>query len=121
MNTDEVIVVGTVKVELPITNEMVDGLLITAVEDGSPWLDAVYPINDQGHLTVGGHLCAGLPLRFCYEDGESTTITLDRYLDAIQNYCTERSMSPDDVYDQHDADMADLILQYALFGEAVYG
>lgn len=39
----------------------------------------------------------------------------------IQMYCEEYSIPLKDLIDEHDADSADAIIQYAIFGELVFG
>lgn len=49
------------------------------------------------------------------------TVDLKKFLYGIERYCARRRMSVAEMYEDHDADTADEIVQYAAFGEIVYG
>ena len=48
-------------------------------------------------------------------------LTLSAMIRGIEKYCDEHSVSYYDLREDHDAEAADCIVQYALFGKLVYG
>lgn len=105
-----------------ITDQMVTDLLGTALEGASNyWIRSVRAEGAtrevefvQETLVVGGVLHV--------RTDEDKVITLDRprFEAAIRFEATRRGELLEDLYDNHDAGVADCILQQALFGEQVY-
>jgi hypothetical protein len=54
------------------------------------------------------------------ESSDKWELTLDMFLKGIARYCKENNENLSDLLDNHDADTADSIVQYALFDEIVY-
>ena len=48
-------------------------------------------------------------------------LTLDKMLKGITQHCTTKGITPAELMDDYDADDSDAIVQYALFGELVFG
>lgn len=55
------------------------------------------------------------------ESEDKWELTLEKMLKGIQMYCKENEMPLSELIDNHDADTADAIVQYAIFDEIVFG
>lgn len=116
------IITYTITVEEAVTVEMIDDLLVAAFEGGSnTWLGSVSVIAPYRGEFASDHLANGGCL-YVY-DGSGTRYYLGRqmFLSALREYCEMKQQSPTEVYENHDAAVADSILQIALFGMEVYG
>ena len=121
-------IVGSFKTTVYITDDMVDNILCTALEGGSNyWIDkCVANFWPEGAEHVSDGVSRGGKIVFFVEDDDDEyTLTLDDMLNGIEKAYDHRQSSSGfsfkDWYENHDADDADLALQYALFGEIVYG
>lgn len=110
-----------------ITNQMIDDILCAAFEGGiNYWCGNVMVLGDwpEGAKYAsecpsrGGQLA--LPEQ---DDYETTWHPLDRgRIEAgIRKAAIESNQSVEEFYENHDAGDADCAVQYALFGEVVYG
>jgi len=115
---------------LPITVQVqvyppdIDAILETAFEDGiSYWCDH---INVPGGLlgkSASQQLSLGGTLELVGEDGTSKELNKENFLKGLSQYLTEAPGPIDgDILDPGDIDSeaADMIVQYALFGELIY-
>lgn len=108
-----------------ITQQLIDDLLCTAFEGGiSYWCSEI----DPGQYPIGatyGHECLSRGQDIKIHDSEDNvwyTLKLMDYLKGIvQEVQTYPYPSMMVMYDEHDAETADHIVQYALFGELRYG
>jgi hypothetical protein len=114
------------KFHVVLSEEDINDLLTTAFEGGiNSWCGEViinevekFPrmfasdvISHEGTLT----LCDS-------ETDDKWELTLDKFLKGVKWYCeTYNIISTEDLMDNHDATTADLIVQYALFDEIVFG
>src|SRR6187402_2537885 len=114
-------IVGHISFQLDIEAAMVEDLLITGIEDGiGYWCNSVMATGKADDSPSAGiHLCEGGALEFDAAD-EIATLTLPTFIAAIGRFCKEKNQSPQDLWEQHDAADADLIIQYALFNEHRY-
>jgi len=48
-------------------------------------------------------------------------LTQEKLLEGIKKHCVNRNIVLKDLLDNHDADDADAVVQYAIFGEIVFG
>lgn len=112
----------TIKCEVAVPCEWISDLLSTAFETGSSWIDgkveAVRPTGD--YMFPEDELAWENRVLKIRADGKTHTLTRTRYLRGLEKFCNTRNETLDNVYDMHGAGTADLILQYALFGEEVY-
>jgi len=119
----------TVKIEKTIefTNENINDLMVTALEGGiNYWCDKVVIISEPEDAKINyasDIISAGGTLEL--HDAESNDrweLTLEKILKGIKWYCEKNGITDaDDLIDDHDADTADSIIQYALFDEIVFG
>lgn len=117
-------VVGTVVIEENVTREMVDDILTTAFEGGiNYWchkIEATFP-EELDVSYVGELLSHGVEIDIHCEDGEVYQLTLGKFILGLQDACNHYGWSLSRLYDDHDAEIADIVVQYALFTVVVYG
>jgi len=104
---------NNINVVVDVPDEFLDDILTTAFEGGSNyWLDQVSMSSTDAILT-GGNV-------YCYSGDEidKRVLTKKKLLGAIEWYIGINGLG---VLDDHDAGDSDSILQYALFGEVIYG
>ena len=106
-----------------ITDEDISNVITTAVEGGIGYWSKVEnykPINDDGSFAILTEL------RLHPEvpgDFDPHTITTNNILDGIRQFCELRNCTPDNLFGDdgdYDAGDADLIIQFAMFGEIIY-
>lgn len=117
-------VVGTVVIEENVTREMVDDILTTAFEGGiNYWCTKVgVTAPDDLDVTYASELLShGVDMDIYCEDGEVYQLTLSKFILGLQDACKHYGWSLSRLYDDHDAEIADVVVQYALFTEVVYG
>jgi hypothetical protein len=119
-----------------ITDEMVDDILTAALEGGiTYWADAAKIIGDwpdgksrygadpsDSDLFLSEVLTHGSDVAI-HEPEEDTwhTLTLAKMKRGIRHAAKQYGKTPLALYEDHDAGVADNIVQYALFGELIYG
>lgn len=110
------------KVDVEITTEMIDDLMVTALEGGSNhWLSSVSVIAPFRGEYSSEHLANGGALYVYGFQRQRYYLNRDIFLSGFGMYCEERCLHPIAVYETHDAAVADSILQYAVFGTEMYG
>lgn len=135
-------VVGKVEVVEEVTREMVEDLLCAALDaayGGSYYWIKNYLAHYNGRsgkagqqigldyfyecLTRGGTICF-IPEDYDGKDDEDNgevCIDLEQYLIGVKLWCQRLGMTVFTMYDNHDANDADNILQLALWGKVIYG
>jgi hypothetical protein len=125
-------IVGQIEVTFlgDITQDMVDDILVAAFEGGiNYWCRRIEVVDGDYH---GGKYASDVISRggaihfstFEEEEelhGEVMVLNLKKFIDGFKQYCERVGKDPERVYDNHDAGVADLIVQYALFGKVIYG
>lgn len=113
------------KVEL--NNECIDDIMATALEGGiSYWCDDAEVIGDYRGEYASEQISRGGTLKLHdYEEDKIYELTLSKFLNGLAKVVGERGL---DVLNEGkidpsniDAEDADAIIQYAIFGEVVYG
>lgn len=114
-----------------VTAEHISDLLVTAFEGGiNYWCEKVEvlavpdPIPDK--VILSDVIALGGALEFYDLDAEGEDdiyeLTLEKMLKGIEMGLTWGKFgSVEDMMDNYDAETADVIIQFALFGEIVYG
>lgn len=138
MSKSRVVAEMPVEIKLTVTEEDIDDIMCTALEGGiNYWCDiAKVPedkrVADWGHEQIarGGELRLHVFDPFELEDEKWYTLNLGKFLQGLKAFIQdpESSSSCLDEYGSTrflvtgniDADRADTIIQYALFGEIVY-
>jgi hypothetical protein len=102
-----------------MTNKFIENLLTAAFEGGSNyWIEGVEVIHDRaGTQYMSQVISNGGTLRIIDDELNAHTLTRPAIVKGI-NYALSGQQIKDEDYDAGDADTA---LQYALFGEVVYG
>ncbi len=119
----------TVQVTLmqTVTQRMVDDIMCAAFEGGvNYWCSHYNPVIKD---TPGGDyhylheaLTRGWDLNLHDgEDDEWHLLTLDKFISGLIKWCQLVGKTPERFHDDHDADDADNVIQYAIFGKGVYG
>ena len=120
----------TVKTEWTFQPQEINDLIVCALEGGIYyWCNkaekAIFPSVPKGYegkieyasdyIGYGGTL-----ILHDDESGEKHELTISKFLKGIKKYCEESSTAPQNLMDEHDADIADQIIQYAIFDEVIY-
>lgn len=112
-----------IELEQEIDNSDINDLMVTAIESGTGWCyfrrlnkEEFKDVHITEILTLGGSLKV-----IDTEADEEHILTLDMVLKGIKMELEETCQSFDEMFDNHDAYTADNIIQYALFGELIYG
>lgn len=114
-----------------ITQEMIDDLFCSALEGGiTYWASDCYPENGvfpDGATYVSECLSRGAKMHVVdIEERDafgyvSYILTLPKFIDGIQKAVNHYGCSLQSLYENHDADTADVIVQFAIFGDIIYG
>lgn len=103
-----------------VTNQMVDDILATALEGGSNyWIERIEPSYiPDGVVFISEVLTRGAHIKVF----EHAHIAYKALTEAAMKYgivwaAKHYDLSLEDFYEQHDAEMADVALQYALYGQ----
>lgn len=118
-------VVSVVNIPMSITEQDIEGIIVSAFEGGSNyWMDIDSsqdcPNNVPLSVWATKMILGGKPFSVVEMDEEkSHDITLEKLLKGIVMNSQKRPFDSDK--EKWDNDSADCILQYALFGEAIYG
>lgn len=120
-----------IHVEVEFTDQELDDLLCAALEGGVTAIWVGEPVTPVGGVFPPGaeyaHECLtrGTPLRFLeVGDGDvrkEHVLTLDAFKAGIAKAIASGNWSAHDFLDGQDAETADVVVQYALFGRIVYG
>ena len=119
------------------TTEDINDLIVTALEGGiNYWCGSAKIVKfpngtftgvsneDQTNVRYASDVIGyggKLTLTDAEDEDESWELDLPKMLKGIKMYCEDRNEPLSELIDNHDADTADSIIQYALFGEIVYG
>ena len=108
-----------------ITQEQVDDLLCSAFEGGiTYWCGRAEVMGEWPEGATYAHETLTRGSRIILHDmeaGDTCGLTLDKFLSGITQAAALRGMSVERFVDDHDAETADLAVQFAVFGEVVYG
>lgn len=81
-------------------------------------------IEDQDKVELASDVVGyggTLILRDVEDPTEKWELNIEKMLNGIKMHCTNTNRSPKELIDDYDVDDCDCIIQYALFGELVYG
>ena len=114
---------NNINVVVDVPDSFLADILVTAFEGGSNyWLDSVSikdkPDTPHKNLFNSEIISMGGTLYCDSEDNGRAVLTKESLLGAVEWYIGINGLG---VLDDHDAQDSDTILQYALFGEVVYG
>ena len=109
--------------DLNITDQDIDDIMCTALEGGiTYWCMKAEVIEDEYYGDYASdQISKGGSLRlYGEEDDEIFELTKEKFLNGLEQWAKEHRTTRIDPA-MIDADHADCIVQYALFGELVYG
>ena len=110
-----------------ISSQDIDDLMVTALEGGiNYWCDEIkvkIPYGSSTNVIASDVISRGGTLRFIYDERSGIAILdKEKLIKGLKktieddDYC-----SVQDLMDNHDAETADKIIQFALFDEIVFG
>lgn len=111
---------------ITVTDDAISNLLVTAFEGGiNYWCGRVEigatPENNEGYMSDVINNGGTLFLHDVEDEDEIWELREDNLLRGIRLYMKEQNItSIEDLMDNHDAETADCIIQYALFGELTF-
>jgi hypothetical protein len=127
----------SITTEHVFSKEEIADLIVTALEGGiNYWCrKAVMKENaitkdyfnvlpeDQDKINYASDLISygGTLILFDAESSDKWELDIDKMLKGIDMHCTNMKKSPANLMDDYDANDADAIVQYAVFGELVFG
>lgn len=110
--------------KIQLTKENIDDLMVCALEGGiNYWCDYVEVIQcpeKYGYasdvISMGGSLMVHVSF-----PNEKHELTLEKFMKGVEYACNLFNFNDaEELMDNHDAETADVIVQYALFGEIVF-
>lgn len=112
-----------------ITAENINDLLTTAFEGGiNYWCSNVEILNlpreyEADKIYASDAIAIGGELRlYDAESSDTWVLTLGKFLSGVEKTLEwGKFASVEDMMDNHDAETADVLIQYALFNEIVFG
>src|SRR6266498_4743614 len=107
-----------------VTDEMVEDILVAAFEGGSNyWITKVDVVGNwpKGAEFASDVLTRGGELSIQVFKDKPVTLTLRAMRKGIKKAALHYGLVPSKFYEDHDAEYADIALQYALFNEIVFG
>lgn len=115
-----------------VTQEMIDDILCSAFEGGiNYWAATAYPEDNvwpENATYVSECLSRGVNI--CIEDLEEDdelgnrmmyVLSLQDFVRGLEMAVIHRGSNLHDFYENHDAEDADIVVQFAIFGRIVYG
>ena len=117
-------IIGSICYQCAVTDEMVEDILHTAFEVGiGEWCSAIVkvsPIHPSLHKSYPAEYLAKGGVLKLRADNVWYAMTLATFLSGMGRHCQEKGWPPEEMHEQHDCEDADIIVQYALFGELRY-
>jgi len=121
-----------VELEVVVTDKDIDDIVCTALEGGiTYWCDETKVIGDYLGEHASDQISRGGKLKLYDYEGEAEHIlTKEKFFDGVKRYCkTPTACNVLEQIDgqlridtcQVDANVADAIIQYALFEDVIYG
>ena len=111
------------KVEL--TRQDIDDLVVTALEGGiNYWCRKAKVLQCPEPYTYASDVISrnGSLMLYDAESPDKWELTLEKFMKGVKFVCErDKYTNAEDLMDNHDADTADAIVQYALFNEIVFG
>lgn len=117
----------SIKISSSLPQSFLEDILITAFEGGiNYWCDfmdtAPSPESVDIYKVLFQVKGSSILLHVDDEDADKMEeLTLPRLLKGISSYCVHAGITPNRMEDEIDADMADMIIQFAIFNQLVFG
>ena len=107
-----------------ISDEDLTYLMVAALEGGiNYWCDKVRIVSDPAEKEIASDVIAGGGTIKLWFDGcdADPILTKEKLLKGVAWYCQENKILAEEMMEDHDADTADQIIQFAMFDEIVFG
>lgn len=115
----------TLKLEIPVKEDFIDDIMSAALEGGINYWTNGEPVQVTADDYMGAEFASevisrggGIIITDC--EGQTHALDLTHFLDGLALYL-KNDHSGTKVFENCDAIDADCIIQYALFGELIYG
>ena len=115
-----------IEVEITVTDEQMTDIMVTALEGGiNYWCGKakIVKLPTDNRITIASDVIAKGGVLKLYDLGSNDTWILDqeKLINGIKKYMAEENIcSMEELIDNHDADVADKIIQYAIFKEQMF-
>lgn len=119
-----------INVPIEVTQQDVDDIMVTALEGGiNYWCEGIEVVNNdyKGGEYGSDVISRGGTLILSVEDDEPVELTLEKFQNGLQKFISSGSAEYGVINNDEldcgmiDAPASDLIIQYAVFGEIVFG
>ena len=116
----------TIQLGFELTNDMIDAVMTTALEGGiNYWCRSATPQKEKWFEEVeyaSEALSKGIDIMLVDSDDPNETyiLTKEKFGQGVQKYFENNPTSDRDL-EYFDAEQADQVVQYALFGKIVFG
>lgn len=117
-----------IKAKIELTDQDIDDLMVCALEGGiNYWCgEAKAKLVPDGveYEYLSELIAKGGVIEFtdAEDEDEKWDLNLSKFLNGVKEVCRIRGFySGQELIDNHDAEIADMIIQFALFEEIVYG
>ena len=110
---------------MKITNEQIDDLVVCALEGGiNYWCGKAVVTKEptEKYEFASDVISIGGVLTITDDCGDKHELTKEKFLKGLEKTIEHYEFNDaEDLHDNHDAETADVLLQFALFDEIVYG
>lgn len=108
--------------QFDLTAGVIEDIVITAIEGGvNYWVRKIDVDRPEGCKYYEAIPNGGSITFFPFEDDECYVLKLSNFLKGYKMAAEHFDQTLEDFYENHDADGADLVVQFALFDQIVYG
>ena len=118
----------SITIEEKVDDDLIDNIMCCALEGGiNYWSSRNVKVSipfaewPDGANYASDLLKHNISIQVYEDDNVWQTLTLDNLIFGIEFYCKESNVNLTTLEDQMDANIADQIVQYAIFGCLVYG
>ena len=111
--------------KIELTRQDIDDLMVTALEGGiNYWCRKARVLQCPEKYEFASDVISrnGSLMLYDAESSDHWELTLEKFMNGVKFVCERDGYTEaNDLIDNHDADTADAIVQYALFNEIVFG
>jgi hypothetical protein len=118
----------TIKVKFEVSTEQINDLMVAALEGGiNYWCSkaeiAYIPKKSKENIVYASDVIGfdGTLILYDAESQDKWKLTQKNFLQGLVMEIERSGLTFDELYENHDATTADTIIQFALFGEIIFG